>query len=126
MHNPLPTAIEKQPNSRHVEIIISHDFISANHAALFSRNPPAIGELTRKNTRFLNGTLAAAMHSSWNFADLAGQAFDGYASYPPLMQVSQSHGIAWKNCKRLKFYNENWSKNFTDVLLFLHFSLMLS
>ena len=67
MHNPLPTAIEKHPNSRHVEIVISHDFISANHTALFSRDSPAIGELTRslaknfftraakirgKNTRF--------------------------------------------------------------------------
>ena len=47
MHNPIPTAIEKHPYSRHVEIIISHDFISANHTALFSRDSPAIGELTR-------------------------------------------------------------------------------
>ena len=47
MHNPIPTAIEKHPNSRHVEIIMSHDFTSANHTALFSRDLPPIGELTR-------------------------------------------------------------------------------
>ena len=45
MHNPIPTAIKKHPNSRHVEIIISHYFTSANHTALFSRDSPAIGEL---------------------------------------------------------------------------------
>ena len=124
MHNPLPTAIEKHPNSRHVEIIIWHDFISsisANHTALFSRDSPAIGELTRslakkrfytrgKNTRFKNGRLAAAIRSSWNFADLAGQAFGGYASYPPLMQVSRSHGSVFVFLK--KIYQKQKSHGF--------------
>ena len=39
MHNTLSTAIEKHLKSRHVEIMISHDFISANQVASFTRHP---------------------------------------------------------------------------------------
>ena len=43
--------------------------------------------------------LAALASSSWNFTVLVGQAFDGYASCPPLMQVSRLHGTDCKESK---------------------------
>ena len=43
MHNTRLAAIEKHLNSRHVENMISHDFLQTNHAPLFIRH--IVGEL---------------------------------------------------------------------------------
>ena len=46
MHNTRPTAIEKHLNSRHVENMISHDFLQTNHAPSFIRDTNwRVGEL---------------------------------------------------------------------------------